>query len=273
MKKETLKKLAKPLIFPLAVGIVAWEELFYKPIKFVSNFLERNKIIHKVSEKIRHSNPYVALGILACAGLPLVPFKIAGLYLVGHGYTVLGIGTFGLAKVVGGAISVQMFNLTEPAIRKIKFVNTALDWTFDKKNKIKKVVTDSPHYIAAQNQIREVKANIKEFVINNTYFQKAKSLFKKKSNSEMSSEIKEVTSIDITQTVIVAESTIVERISAKVETMSHSVASMIEEPQIIVVETTKTEVVQKEDHQHFKNIAVHTQVQKPQEQNSNKMHR
>lgn len=268
MKKETLKKLAKPLIFPLAVGIVAWEELFYKSIKFVSNFLEKNKVIHKVSEKIRHSNPYVALGILACAGLPLVPFKIAGLYLVGHGYTMLGIGTFGLAKVVGGAISVQMFNLTEPAIRKIKFVNTALDWIFDKKNKIKKVVTDSPHYIAAQNQIREVKANIKEFVVNNSYFQKAKSLFKKKTPVESQQDIKEVTSIDIVQSVTVADATIVERISAKVEHMSHSVASIIEEPQAII----KTEVVQKEEHQHFKNIAFKTQVQKPQEQNSNKMH-
>ena len=268
MKKETLKKLAKPLIFPLAVGIVAWEELFYKPIKYVSNFLEKNKIIHKVADKIRNSNPYVALGILACAGLPLVPFKIAGLYLVGHGYTVLGIGTFGLAKVVGGAISVQMFNLTEPAIRKIKFVNTALDWTFDKKNKIKKVVTDSPHYIAAQNHIREVKANIKDFVVHNAYFQKAKSLFKKKTITE----VKQDTSVDIIQTVTVAEATIVERITAKVEHMSHSVANIIEEPQAIVVsETVKAEVV-KEEHVHFKSIGSHVQAQKPTEEQSKKPH-
>lgn len=44
MKKETLKKLAKPLIFPLAVGIVAWEELFYKPIKAVSSFIEKIRL-------------------------------------------------------------------------------------------------------------------------------------------------------------------------------------------------------------------------------------
>lgn len=264
MKKETLKKIAKPFIFPLAVGIVAWEELFYKPIKYVSNFLERNKVIHKVSDKIRNSNPYVALGILACCGLPLVPFKMAGLYLVGHGYTLLGIGTFGLAKVVGGAISVQIFNLTEPAIRKIKFVNTTLDWTFDKKNKIKKVVTESPHYIAMQNNVREVKANIKNFIADNSYIQKAKSMFKKKSSNE---PIKQ----DFVSTVV--EATIVERITAKVETMSHSVASIVEEPQaVVVVETVKTEVIVKTDttpHQHFTNLG--SQVgEKPK--NQNKMH-
>lgn len=253
MKKETLKKIAKPFIFPLAVGIVAWEELFYKPIKYVSNFLERNKVIHKVSDKIRNSNPYVALAILACCGLPLVPFKMAGIYLVGHGYTLLGIGTFGLAKVVGGAISVQIFNLTEPAIRKIKFVNNSLDWTFDKKNKIKKVVTESPHYIALQNNVREVKANIKQVIAENPYFQKAKAMFKKKSNFiDMNVEKK----TDIGQ--IVVEATIVERITAKVETMSHSVASMIETPQVAVVsQTVETQIVvttKQDSHNHVTSI-------------------
>lgn len=247
MKKETLKKIAKPFIFPLAVGIVAWEELFYKPIKYVSNFLERNKIIHKVSDKIRNSNPYVALAILACCGLPLVPFKMAGIYLVGHGYTLLGIGTFGLAKVVGGAISVQIFNLTEPAIRKIKFVNTSLDWTFDKKNKIKKVVTESEHYITMQNHVREVKANIKQVVSENLYFQKAKAMFKKKSNFV---EVPSSKKTDIGQMIV--EATIAQRITAKVENMSHSVASMIETPQVAVVTTTvETEVNVKTKQESF----------------------
>lgn len=272
MKKETLKKLAKPLIFPLAVGIVAWEELFYKPIKAVSNFIEKNKIVHKLSDKVRNSNPYVALGILACCGLPLVPFKMAGLYLVGHGYTLLGIGTFGLAKVVGGAISVHMFNLTEPAIRKIKFVNTALDWTFDKKNKIKKIVTDSPHFISAQTHIREIKASIKGYFADNYLVQKAKAMFKKKSVQSMT-ETHSVDKIEIVQSISVADSTIVERITAKVEHISHSVSNLIEEPQVVVTETIKAEIViQKEEHQSFKNIAVNTPVQKPEEKNSNKMH-
>lgn len=235
MKKETLKKIAKPFIFPFAVAIVIWEELFYKPIKYVSNFLERNKVIHKIADKIRNANPYVALLILACCGIPLIPFKMAGLYLVGHGYTLLGLGTFGLAKIVGGAISVQIFNLTEPAIRKIKLINTSLDWTFDKKNKIKKVVTDSPYFISMQTHVREVKANIKNFIAGNTYIQQAKSMFKKKAPVDTVKQ-------DFVTTVV--EATIVERITAKVENMSHSVASIIEpQKSAVITKTVETEIV------------------------------
>lgn len=229
MKKETIKKITKPLIFPLAVGIVAWEELFYKPIKYVSNFLERNKIIHKVSDKIRGANSYVALVILACCGLPLIPFKMAGIYLVGHGYTLLGFGTFGLAKIIGGAISVQIFNLTEPAIRKIKFVNTSLDWTFDKKNKIKKVFTDSTNFIYMQNYVREMKQTINHIFSENIYIQKAKTILKKKPQVNCVKQ-------DFLTTVV--EATIVERITVKVESMSHSVASIIESPQLEVVQNS-----------------------------------
>lgn len=131
--------------------------------------------------------------------------------------------TFGLAKVVGGAISVHMFNLTEPAIRKIKVVNNSLDWFFDKKNKIKKVLTESPHFIATKNHINEIKRSIKTYLSQNEIVQKAKSLIKKKSASS------EVQKIEVVQTLIITESTIVERISTKVESMSYSVSDLIDE--------------------------------------------
>lgn len=241
MKKETFKKIAKPFIFLLAVGIVLWEQLFYKPIKYVSDFIERNKIVHKISDKIRHSNPYVALLILAGCGLPLIPFKMAGIYLIGHGYTLLGMGTFGLAKVVGGAISVQIFNLTEPAIRKIQFVNTSLNWIFDKKNKIKKVLTESPHYISMQANIKVCKNQMKEVCFNNAYFQKAKGYFTKKpvaAESQFITDIHTIDNVDIIKVLDLPEGTMVERITAKVESLSHSVSSMLETSQPVLVTQT-----------------------------------
>lgn len=242
MKKEFLKNLAKPIIYPLAIGIVLWEKLAYKPIKAITNYLEKNKVLHKISDKIRHSNPYIAMAILACAGLPLVPFKIAGLYLVGHGYTALGIGTFGLAKVIGGAVSLHLFNLTEPAIRKLPWANTALDWTFDKKNKIKKVLVESSAYIATKEVIHNIKQKLKESLNNNTYYQKLKEKFKKKDNTEDKFIVNESFPIKITE-----EMTITQKITAKVDMMNNTVAALVE--QVTIQETIKLEPIKKENNQ------------------------
>lgn len=242
MKKETLKKLSKPLILPLAIGIVLWEELAYKPIKAITGYLEKNQIVHRVSDKIRQANPYVALAILMGGALPLLPFKMAGLYLIGHGYKALGIGTFALAKVIGGGVGVHLFNLTEPAIRKIPLVNSTLNWTFDKKDKIKRVLTESPAYIATKEMIHSAKSSIKEFVANNEVIQSAKKLFKKTHiPSHINSEFSHVTIKTSSSHVIEsANSTIFERITTKVEIMSDSVSNFVEQPQPQVVEIDKT---------------------------------
>lgn len=180
MNKYMVKQIVKPALYLLAIMIVLWEQLIFKPIRFVSQYMEKNKIIHKVSEKIRHSNPYVALLILASCGIPLIPFKMAGLYLVGHGYAILGIGTFGLAKIVGGAISLHLFNLTEPAIRKIVWVNFFLNWAFNKKNKIKNILIQSKAYIVIKETIHSLKMTVKNFMVKQTFIQYAKNIFKKK---------------------------------------------------------------------------------------------
>lgn len=212
MKKPFVKKLTHALLIPLAIIIVLWEQLVYRPINWVSRYLEKNKIIHRLADKVRNSNPYVALFILACCGLPLIPFKIAGLYLVGHGYTLLGLGTFGLAKIVGGAISVQIFNLTEPAIRKIAFLNTSLNWIFDKKNKIKKVLTEMPAMVAVKEHTKQMKLWVKNVVVNNTLYQKVRNMFGKKPSGVSVSATVVVESVAITQT---EELTIFQRIKLR----------------------------------------------------------
>ncbi len=164
--------LLKPFFFVLAVIIISWENFIYYPIKKFSDFLEKSKIIHRFADKIRNSHPYVALIILMCGGLPLIPFKIAGLYLIGHGYTLLGIGTFGVAKVIGGAISIQLFNLTEPAIRKINIVNLFLNKFFEIKDKIKNVLYSSKMYIMIHQNISQLKFVIKTYVHKTPIYQK-----------------------------------------------------------------------------------------------------
>lgn len=261
MKKETLKKLSKPLILPLAIGIVLWEELAYKPIKAITGYLEKNKIVHRVSDKIRQANPYVALAILVGGALPLLPFKMAGLYLIGHGYKALGIGTFALAKVIGGGIGVHLFNLTEPAIRKIPLVNSTLNWVFDKKDKIKHVLTESPAYIATKEMIHSAKSSIKEFIANNEVIQKAKNLFKKKTTSTHSESSHVIVETSTSRVIESANSTIFERITTKVDIMSDSVSNFVEKPQPQVVEIDKTS--------SFSKIGQTTV--KPIEENKNKL--
>lgn len=261
MKKQIVKTILKPFLLPVAIGIVAWEELAYKPIKAISNFLEKSQIIHKVSDKIRNANPYVALTILMCGALPLLPFKMAGLYLIGHGYKVLGIGTFGAAKIIGSGIGVHLFNLTEPSIRKIPFINSSLDWIFDKKDKIKHVLTESPAYIATKEMIHTAKSHVKEFIAKNEFIQTAKNLFKKKTVSkEPIVHIEKTVEVSI----VTPELSIFERINTKVDVMSSSISEVIKQDTITVEKNTQKP-------SEFEKIAINTQITKPEEKSENKM--
>lgn len=156
-----LKVILKSILIPIAIFIILFEDLIYKPIKFITNYLEKNKIIHLVSDKIRNANPYMAILIFLAGGLPLIPFNLAGLYLIGKGYTLLGIGTYGIAKIIGGAITIYLFNLTEVAMRKIPLVNSFLNFIFTKKNQIKSIVTSLSAYIFIYNAIQSFKLKFK----------------------------------------------------------------------------------------------------------------
>ncbi len=161
-KKKLLKSISKPLLYPLAFAVVAWEEAFYKPVKKLSEYIEKNKVVHIISDKIRNAHPLVATGLLLSCTLPLLPFKLAGVYFIGHGYKALGIATFGAAKVIGSAISLHMFNLTEPAMRKNAYINKGLNWVFDKKDKLKKYLDESVVYQNIKNMVHELKQSVKE---------------------------------------------------------------------------------------------------------------
>ncbi len=195
MDNHLIKKITKPLLYPLAIGVVAWEEAFYKPVKAISQYIEKNKIVHRVSDKIRNSHPLVAVGLLLSCTLPLLPFKIAGLYFIGHGYKALGMATFGLAKVIGSAISLQMFNLTEPAMRKNEKINHTLNWIFDKKDKIKHVLDSSEIYQNIKRNIASLKSQIKESIspaikqIKNNVINIKNSFFPKKQDNPIKNDI------------------------------------------------------------------------------------
>lgn len=52
MKKQILKTILKPFLLPVAIGIVAWEELAYKPLKQFLTFLKKVKLFIKFQIKL-----------------------------------------------------------------------------------------------------------------------------------------------------------------------------------------------------------------------------
>ena len=67
----------------------------------------------------------------------LFPFKLAGLYLIGHGHPALGLAVFVLAKALGAAALARVWTLTEKSLRQIGWLSRSVDWIVAKKDALK----------------------------------------------------------------------------------------------------------------------------------------
>ena len=134
LKLSTMLK--KTFIYPLAIGILGWQELFYKPINHLGTYLARHPNLAKIQKSISQLPPAAALATLVIPAVILFPLKMLALAFLAQGHALMGGAVFLGAKVVGAALFTRLFTLTEPQIRKFPLLNTALNQFFDKKDKM-----------------------------------------------------------------------------------------------------------------------------------------
>ena len=63
--------------------------------------------------------PYAALALFALPALLLLPVKLAALWLIHQGRTMLGLAIIVIAKVIGTAIVARLFTLSQPALMQL----------------------------------------------------------------------------------------------------------------------------------------------------------
>jgi hypothetical protein len=102
--ESTLKRLLTPPFIVVAALVLWFWEWLWDPLERVMAKIGRWPVLRLADAWISRSSRYVALACFVVPGAVLLPFKLLGLYFLGHGAAALGVATFLLAKVVGTAL-------------------------------------------------------------------------------------------------------------------------------------------------------------------------
>lgn len=121
-------RLLKSIAVAIAAIVILFEEWLWEPLKRVMLAFGRLPVIRQLAVFISRLPPVAALVLYLVPMAVLLPFKIAGLWLIGQGHSVLGISTFLAAKIVGTALLAWLFSLTKPALMRIVWFARAYAW-------------------------------------------------------------------------------------------------------------------------------------------------
>ena len=118
----------KSLATALLAIVILFEEWLWEPLKRLMQAFSRLPLIRQISAFISRLPPFAALVLYLIPVVALLPFKLAGLWLMGRGHALFGISVFLLAKVVGTALLAWLFSLTKPALMQIGWFARAYGW-------------------------------------------------------------------------------------------------------------------------------------------------
>lgn len=154
-------RLLKTIATAIAVVVILFEEWLWEPLKRLMLAFSRLPVIRQLAAFIGRLPPFAALVLYLVPILVLLPFKIAGLWLIGQGHSLLGISTFLGAKVVGTALLAWLFSLTKPALMQIGWFARAYGWVTELSTAAHDWLHRQPIYQATRKLLTKIRTWIK----------------------------------------------------------------------------------------------------------------
>lgn len=154
-------RLLKSLATAIAVVLILFEEWLWEPLKRLMLAVSRLPVIRLLAGFISRLPPFAALVLYLVPVVVLLPFKIAGLWLIGQGHSLLGVSTFLGAKVVGTALLAWLFSLTKPALMQIGWFARAYGWVTELSAAAHAWLHRQPIYQATKALLAKIRAWIK----------------------------------------------------------------------------------------------------------------
>jgi hypothetical protein len=114
-----VKSLLRRAFIFLAALVLLFEEWGWEPLAALIARLGQLPFFARMEQRIRALPPYAALACFAAPALMLLPIKIAALFLLAHGYGMLGILVLLAAKLAGTAVLAWLFQLTQPTLMRL----------------------------------------------------------------------------------------------------------------------------------------------------------
>ena len=113
---QLLLYLLRLLFMPLLALALVFEEWGWEPLAALLARLARLPFWAWLERQIRTLPRWGALLVFGVPVLGLLPVKLLGLYLLGHGHVWLSLAVLVGAKVAGTAVAARLFQLTQPAL-------------------------------------------------------------------------------------------------------------------------------------------------------------
>ncbi|HUN11708.1 MAG TPA: hypothetical protein PLE50_05475 [Rhabdaerophilum sp.] len=117
-----MRRLLRPLWFLLALIFLVeawiWDRLD-PVVGWIVARLPFKALKVAIADGIARLPPYATLLVFAVPGVILVPFKLAGLWLIGGGHVLAGGFVFLLAKSVGLGVTAFLFHACQPKLMQI----------------------------------------------------------------------------------------------------------------------------------------------------------
>lgn len=139
-RRGPARVLARLALFPLGMAaflFILFEEWLWERAKRAMAVLARLPAVARAEVLLASAPPYAAAMAFIIPALLLLPFKLAGIFLISHGHAAMGLGVFLLAKAIGAAALARVWALTEPSLRRISWLSRSVDWLVAKKNALK----------------------------------------------------------------------------------------------------------------------------------------
>lgn len=118
---RTVRKILRKIFFPLFAALLLFEEWGWEPLAAAFARFARLPLWAWLERQILKLPPAGALLAFGVPMLTLVPVKLLALYLFGKGQTTLGLVLLLSAKIGGTALMARLFQLTQPALMKLRW--------------------------------------------------------------------------------------------------------------------------------------------------------
>lgn len=130
-----MRILRRYLLFALAIVFLVetwiWDK-FVAGWRWLAAHVPFEALKAAIARGVEKLPPYAALVLFAIPGLVVLPFKIAGLWLIGQGHLILGGGVFLAAKIAGVGVAAFLFELTRAKLMTLnwfaRLYTTVMDW-------------------------------------------------------------------------------------------------------------------------------------------------
>ena len=144
-----------------AAAVLLFEEWLWDHSTAIAKRLGRLPLLSLLQAWIRRRSQWQAMALFVLPVLVVYPLKAVAVYAMTHGYVALGVSSFVLAKVLATAVFARLFQLTEPAITKIRWVRHGRDAFLKWRAFMHRWLNSQPAYRNARALIRGMSARMR----------------------------------------------------------------------------------------------------------------